>query len=139
MTAFFGVDISNWSGSGLLDLDPSGKLVTGNQLLAQNLLARLFNRKGSYLQSPNFGIDLSGYQNVSDKDIRPGAIAAQIKLELSKDERVSETNVQVTYSNNILKIKIGVIPYETGPFSLIITLNQAATSPNFQVVFLEAA
>jgi hypothetical protein len=139
MAIFYGVDISNWVGFGQLDLDPSGKLVTGNQLLAQNLLARLFNRKGSYLQSPNFGIDLAGYQNVSDKDIRPGAIAAQIKLELSKDERVSSINVQVTYANNVLKIIIIVTPNETGPFSLVMTLNQAAVSPNFEVVFLEAA
>lgn len=136
---FYGVDISNWVGFGQLDLDPSGKLVTGNQLLAQNLLARLFNAKGSYLQSPNFGIDLAGYQNASDKDIRPGAIAAQIKLELSKDERVSNINVQVTYANQLLKITIIVTPQQTGPFSLVMTLNQAATQPNFQVVFMEAA
>lgn len=139
MAVFYGVDISNWVGFGLLDLDPSGKLVTGNQLLAQNLLARLFNPKGSYLQSPNFGIDLSSYQNANDKDIRPGAIAAQIKLELRKDERVSSIDVQVTYSNNILKIRMSVTPNDTGPFSLIMTLDQAATQPNFQVVFLEAA
>jgi hypothetical protein len=139
MSVFYGVDISNWSGSGLPDLDPTGKLVTGNKLLAQALLNRLFCQKGSYLQSPNFGYDLMQFQNAAQKDINPSAIAAAIKIELIKDERVSDISCQVTFSQQVLRVKIQVTPNATGPFSLVMTLNQTVQPQNFEIIFNEAA
>jgi len=137
MPAFFGYDISNWPGQGLPDLDPAGKLVTGTTLLAQAVLNRCFCDPGSYLQHPDFGVNVLSYLWADTSLITPAVIQQQITKQLLKDTRIDSVGVVVTLIEGSLTIKINVIPVEAGNFSL--TLVQAASAPNYDIYFKEAA
>jgi hypothetical protein len=140
MPANFGVDISmNISGS-FPDLDPTGKLVVGNQLLQQALINRLFCDKGSYLQSPDFGINLAAYENAAlSKDFSTSGLASIIEHELQKDVRVPTVDAKVTFSqaSMTLNIVIQVTPVNSGDFTL--TISQVSQGSNFQVYFNQSA
>jgi phage baseplate assembly protein W len=131
MSTFYGVDLQSWPGQGLPDIDPLGKLVTGTDLLAQALINRLFCAAGSYLQSPDFGIDLASYLNAATAGINTSALGSQIEDELRKDTRVLAAKATVTFIQTKLKVVINIDQVNGPNFSL--NLNQVGQ--NFNVIF----
>ena len=125
---FYGVDISNWPGTGLPDLDKFGRQVTGKELLAQEIINHLFCAKGSYLQSPNFGIDLMSHVYRAEREISTGALALDITTELAQIERLDpdKTVCSVTFANDTIKIRLQVKPSDGPEFTLVMSLSHVA-------------
>ena len=140
MAASFGVDMSMDISGSFPDINPVGKLIAGDQLLQQALVNRLFNDKGSYLQSLDFGINLASYQNARlGADFTEGGLAAAIENELRKDIRVSEVDAKVTFNtaSSTLTITIQVTPVGSGIFT--ISIGQVSQGSNFTIHFQAAA
>lgn len=140
MAANFGVDMNMTISGGFPDLDPTGALTSGDKLLQRALIARLFNDKGSYLQNPNFGINLASYQNARlGADFTEGGLSAAIEHELQQDKRVSSVDAKVTFdqASQTLNIMIQVTSVNSGSFAM--TVAQVSQGSNFTIAFKEAA
>jgi hypothetical protein len=136
MASQYGYDMSNFNpGNEFPDLDVSGALVTGNQLLAQALINRLFCDPGSYLQSPSFGLNIMRYLNATTRDFSTSTMENQITKECKKDPRVDKISCTVTFNQGNLEIDLNVIPVDGQNFSL--SLIEA--SNQFQIYFQQAA
>ena len=139
MNIEYGIDCSTWSGKGLPDLDPYFTIITGNDLLAQVIIRRTFCTHGSYIDSPNYGINLFNYLNKKDSQITPGSIAAQIRSQVLADERFDDCKAVVKYVNGSLNITIYAKPSQSPPFSLTMSLSAATDPNNFQIVFRQSS
>ena len=133
MALFVGYDLSNWPGQGLPDLDPTGALVTGNRLIAGLILNRLFCDPGSYLQLPDFGINLLSFLYGRTTGFTSAAISQMISKELRKIELLDTVDVAVLIgADGSITINIAVTPVASGNFAM--TISAAAQASAFDVV-----
>src|SRR5258708_5265369 len=84
----FGVDI-DWGD----DLNPTGRLVRGTELLAQAVHHRLRTPRGACLDAPDDGLDLAEYLSNGMTPAQLAAIPGEIRSELLKDERFQDADV----------------------------------------------
>ena len=135
--ASYGYDVSTWSGSGLMSLDPMFKLITGNRLLAEVALRRIFCAPGSYLQVPDFkSIDLLAQVNRSSNEFSVTSLSAQATAAICSDERFDpSSSCVVSFANNVLSARLNLVPSQGAPFSQTVTVSQVSTSPVFDIAF----
>jgi phage baseplate assembly protein W len=108
------------------DLDPNMIEVDGLTTLTQAIFRRLITPRGTLLDDPNYGYDVTQFVNddLSPADI--SRIGTQIDQELLKDQRVYASSTTVTYvaSASMLTIATVVTP-STGPtFTLVLAASQ---------------
>lgn len=119
-TTGYGQDLSC-----VFDLDPTCAEVSGNVLLAQALVRRLITERGQLIGDPEYGTDITQYLNddVGPSDI--SAMAAAIRAELKKDQRVATVTVQIITPpllTGTYTIIIGITG-AAGPFSMTLAAN----------------
>lgn len=133
----YGYDVSTWSGSGLMSLDPLFRLITGNRLLAEVALRRMFCAPGSYLQVPGFQcVDLLAEFNRSSKEIDVNALSSRATAAIRADERFDpRSTCKLMFANGTLSARLQLVPSQGAPFSLTVTVQQVATSPKFNIAF----
>ena len=111
------------------DLDPLLSDVTGNDLMVQMCVRRLFCRQGSCLSAPNaITLDVRDFLNGSLDLSQQSAtqnISVQCQNALLGDERILSCTVDVTYTfaTKLLTIQIQANG-ANGPFSLTLAVNQ---------------
>lgn len=121
----YGSDIS-----GSTDIDPTMAEVSGDSTLAlsQALVRRLDCPRGQLPDDPNYGIGLRQMLNtgVTDQDVLQ--LAGQIKVELSKDDRVDAITVSVTPSSDArtLTIRLAITPIDRNVGVFQLTLNASS-------------
>lgn len=118
MTTNYGID--SYCGTAGLK---SGRLVTGNTLLAQALYRRLVTPRGTLiggLDEENYGLDLVGLLGTVQAESDAASLPSQIRNELLKDERVEDVTVVVATSESggvlAFTITIDVEPYYSDDF-----------------------
>ena len=133
--------------SGVSDLDPTMAEVSGRLCLSQNLARRLITPRGTLIDDPNYGYDLTQYLNA---DIGPSDIAqiqAGVEAEFLKDERVLDativaqfvgpTQVQAALTATIANpqpVPLGVliitatVTDSTGPFTLVLSVSNVTVT-----------
>ena len=110
----YGLDLSC-----IEDLDPAMVQVSGRQLLAEALARRLQTARGTLIDDPNYGYDVTALLN-DDVDTKTIAqIAGKIDAEFKKDQRVLSSQTTVTYSNFALLITSSIRD-AVGPFPLVL-------------------
>jgi hypothetical protein len=107
-------------------------LVSGRRNLA-NALARRLQTPAGFLAAafdgdPDYGFDVRSRLNQSDSPAELGALEADIKAEVEKDERVlsAEVAVAFTFATGTLEVEIEVEDGE-GPFELVLTVSALST------------
>jgi len=124
MATDFGRDISCTT-----DLDPLLNDVTGNDLMVQVCVRRLFCRQGSCLSAPNaITLDVRDFLNGSLDLSQQSAtqnISVQCQNALLGDERILSCTVDATYTfaTKLLALQIQANG-ANGPFSLTLSVNQ---------------
>lgn len=118
----FGVDL-DWRD----DLNPTGRLVSGIELLGQAAFHRLHTPRGSSPDAPDDGLDLAEYLSRGMTPAELAGIPGDISSELRKDERFLDADVSFTQDAPAsFKFKIVITPSAGPTFALVISVEQAA-------------
>ncbi len=132
----YGTDLSCTSdlSEGLLEVDPFS-----TRALAEALMRRLDTPRGALVGDPNYGYDLRAALNrgVTEQDVR--AIAANVRAEIEKDDRVDFAAVTVTPSadGSTLRVQLVITPVDPSIGGFTLTL--AVTSAELLIEELRAA
>ena len=139
MTIDYGIDVSLWNGKDPPDLDPYFTLITGNRLLAEVALRRVFCLPGSYTQVPGFkSIDLIALVNQASDGLNTESLSEQASAAVRSDERFNPagTVVDVTFANELLTCVMHLAPSQSPPFALTVKVAKLLSpSPLFEIAF----
>lgn len=109
----------------MASVDPLTRLA-----VAEAIARRLTTPRGGVLDDPDYGLDLRAMCNrgMADDDVR--TLAARVRSEVEKDDRVDAAAVVVTPSSDVstLTIAIRVTPYDgrIGTFSLTLAVTSSS-------------
>lgn len=109
----------------LLDADPSMRIATGIQLLAQSLVCRQMTPRGSVIDCPNDCINLLDYVAAGMTSTQMLQLYSVLQAEILKDQRVlSGSTVTGSYSfqTGVLTINES-IQSSFGPFALVLPVS----------------
>lgn len=121
-SGLFGVDL-DWRD----DLNPTGRLVSGVELLRQAAFHRLNTPRGACLDAPDDGLDLSEYLSNGMTPAEIAAIPGEIRSELLKDERFLEAEITFTQIEpDSFRFKIVITPSAGPEFELVLAVADAA-------------
>lgn len=98
-------------------------------VLAQALVRRLDCPRGALPDDPTYGIDLRGFLNRGATLQNLRSLSGQIRLELTKDDRVSSVTVRVTadLAAKSLAITVRVVPVDAlEAFTLVLSATSSA-------------
>lgn len=91
------------------DLTETMEEVEGPLVVAQAIVRRLTTPRGGLPYDPNYGLDVRGFLNRATTTAELRSIAGQVRLEVTKDDRVESASVTVTApSLNTLRIALDV-------------------------------
>lgn len=104
------------------DLDGTGRMVQGFDLLAQALVRRLITPRGALLRHPTYGAGILGM--IDDVMDARGAsrIAALIDAQFRQDQRVQRSTTQATYAGGKVTTTT-IVTTAAGPFSLVLSIS----------------
>lgn len=109
--------------SGVSDLDWALSTVSGRTALAQAILRRLRTRPGELITDTTYGFcvrdQIGANPNIT-------AVSQGVLDQVVAEEEVQDADVDVTYSNGTLTVKIYVVDSE-GPFDLTLTATELTT------------
>lgn len=111
------------------DLDPAMVEVSGRTCLVQNAARRLSTPRGSLIDDPNYGFDLTGELNddVDQGDI--GRIQSQASAELLKDERVVSCTSVISFdATSGTLITTFAMQDGAGPFTLVLAVTSVTVT-----------
>ena len=115
-----------WTGTnayGQIDIDPTGLMATGIQVLAQRLVLRQTTPLGSVVGCPNDCFDINDWISANLTDAQVAQLPGQIQQELAKDQGVLAVSVSLTYTpQNATLVIVENIQSAAGPFSLTLTV-----------------
>lgn len=122
----FGTDLSCVSdiSETLDEVDPFSALG-----IAQAVARRLCTARGTLPDDEEYGLDVRGYLNRGVPTIELRDFAGQIRLEVLKDDRVEDAQVEVTSPESTsLTVSIHLTPYDYSvqPFSLTLAVTSSA-------------
>ena len=120
---------SDWSWG--VDADPTGALCSGYVLLGQAAYHRITTPRGSNLDAPDAGIDITEFLHKGMTETERAEVPNLIRQEILDDPRFSgvETTMaeQWTTEGITWTISIRVTPTDSGPFDLVCSVEQAVT------------
>jgi hypothetical protein len=100
----------------LIEVDPARPVAVG-----QAIARRLITPRGGLVDDPNYGLDLRGYVNRGVTQNSMLQLAAQVRAEALKDDRVIDANVIVTGGLRSLTVTLELVlaDYLSQTFSLV--------------------
>lgn len=116
MATDYGSDVSC-----ITDIDPTGRTVTGRELVAEALVRRLMTPRGRLMGDPDYGLDLRQYVNadMSPRDI--ASLRSAVVAECEKDERVASADTEATLDSvGVLTLTIAIELSEEA-FALVVS------------------
>lgn len=109
------------------DCSPEMREVSGTDLLKEAVFRRLTTPRGSVIDAPDYGFDLRSLLSKGQTPAQLAAIPGLITSEILKDDRFEGADVTVTESSiTTLTLSIVVYPKQVGPFSLVVSVSDAA-------------
>lgn len=118
----FGYDVSC-----VADLDPTFRLVTGREAVAQAIARRLSTKNGALAlvgDDPDYGSDL---RELVGEDVGPRALfelQARAEAEALKDERVLTAKASGSLAAGVLTLVLALSDAD-GPFRLVLAVSEA--------------
>ncbi len=123
MAVDYGTDLS-WT----TDLDPTGRMATGTQVVAESVYRRLLTPRGACLDAPDDGLDVRAFLLLPLTPANQASIPGQIRQEILKDERVESAVVSADFTapGTIgLTIRCTLVEAED-VFELVLSVTEAA-------------
>ena len=110
--------------TGLPDLDPYFRVVTGRTAVGQALLRRLVTPRGSLLGEPSYGLDVRGWTNETLDARALRRLESAAATELRRDERVDDVALTATFAGDVLRLDGRVrLVGSTVPLRLTLAIN----------------
>lgn len=110
--------------TGLPDLDPYFRVVTGRTAVGQALLRRLVTPRGSLLGEPSYGLDVRGWTNETIDARALRRLESAATTELRRDERVDDVSLAATFAGDVLRLDGRVrLVGSTVPLRLTLAIN----------------
>jgi hypothetical protein len=106
---------------GAFDLDPVMSMCSGQECLENDVVKRLNTPKGSMFWAPDEGWDPFPYINAPVSQTA-GAMAREIELELSKEERLASSQVTVQKNDTSLSVLVRCVSTDGTAFSFVAPL-----------------
>ena len=133
----WGTDL--WLGpnaNGVLDLDPSGRTVTGLPVLIQSVIMRQSTPTGSLVGAPDECFDLRGFLSAGMTATDIQALQGFIQSQLLRDDRILACSVSASYTfaTSTLTV-VERIQSSLGPFTLTLSVSQVSSSINVNVLY----
>ena len=107
--------------SGVNDITPTLAVVSGRRCLIEAIARRLITPRGALWYDPDYGEDLRRF--LSATVVNAGAIAAAVAAEAEKDERVEQASASVTFSGDVLTVKLAIAD-GAGPFAFVLSIDK---------------
>ncbi len=130
MATDYGTDLNLISRpDGLLDFSDTGDVISGEDLLIQAVIIRLTTDRGSVLDAPDDGINLTDWLSRGMTLADAGSLSGVIENEILKDERFVAVRASVDISNLITAQEFMVtleLDAGDGPFPLVLSVSAAA-------------
>ena len=124
--------VTLWTGVnqfGQLDVDATGLLVTGVQLVAQRLVLRQTTPQGSCADAPNDCFDVRDWASSGLTDVQVAMLPGQVQAELQKDQAVQSAQVSVAFTPSTATLVLTEsVQSAAGPFSLVLTVTPSQVS-----------
>lgn len=118
------------------DIDLQGREVDGLTCLAQALYRRIISPRGSLIDDPNYGFDITRFLDDDMGKDDAARVGAGVDAELLKDERVVRSQTTATLVTGGVLNLVTVVKPSTGPtFRLVV----AATSVTVQLLQVSPA
>jgi hypothetical protein len=125
MTTDYGVDYSTFLADGTVDLDPSFKVISGQNSVRQGILRRFMTPAGSLPDDRNAGYDILNHLNKQLRQTDLYQIKVAMEREALKDERVYSCLVKVEWSPRESKLTCSFsIDTMFGTFAFVLTSDQ---------------
>jgi hypothetical protein len=126
MTIDYGTDLDFRT----LDMAADGGVISGNDILVQAVILRLNTPRGSVLDAPDDGMDLTDYLSRDLTTSDAASLAGTIESELQKDPRFQAGSVHATVdisgltSEGEIDVTLSLDAGD-GPFTLVLTAGAA--------------
>ena len=112
---------------GVLDLDPSGRVVTGLPVLIQSVIMRQTTPTGSLIGAPDECFDLRSFVSTGMTATQIQSLQSFITSQLLRDQRVTSAQVQANFNFGTSTLTVTeVIGSSLGPFTLTLSVGQAS-------------
>lgn len=123
MTPDFGIDID----CGPDGLSPTFDLVEGRAALVQAILRRFQTQRGSLVDDPNYGIDLTSWVAKKADSAQRFAWQQQLESEASKDERVVRARARLTFDTTTGFFRFTLtVSTADGPFTMTASVSDVS-------------
>lgn len=129
MASNYGSDTACLDDLPLISVDVSAPYL----VIGQRLARRLQTPRGALAfinDDPNGGLDVRQYVNAKVTPNFRAEVAREVKAECEKDEEVLSADVDVSFVNSVLTIRIDVTA-NSGPFALVLTVQELTVEAIF--------
>lgn len=112
----------DWATPTVLDVTPDFREVDpmSPAAIGDALLRRLVTQRGALWDDPDYGWDIRGRLNTGMTQAELDTVARQVRAECTKDPRVSDVIVTVTFVDHALSVALRVVPLPpTETFDLV--------------------
>lgn len=121
-TVDYGTDL-DWAN----DLNPTGRMVSGIELLGQVAFHRWRTPRGACLDAPDDGLDISEYLSSGMTPAEIAAIPGDMRAELLKDDRFEDCEVVLSQiTPDSFKVRARITPANGPEFDLVLSVADAA-------------
>ena len=124
----WGTDL--WIGpnaQGVLDLDPSGRTVSGLAVLVQSVLMRQTTPTGSLIGAPDECFDIRGFVSSGMTATQIQSLQSLIQSQLLRDQRITSASVQASFNFATSTLTVQEqVQSGLGPFTLTLSVGQAS-------------
>jgi hypothetical protein len=109
----------------VLDCNETFSETEGLHLLAEGLLRRLITRRGSVVDAPDYGYDLTSVLNKNMKLSDRQAIHSNVIGEVSKDERVDSVIAEIIFFAQSMTVRLSGVS-AAGPFQFAFAVSSSS-------------
>ena len=122
MTTIFGDDITCDPEDGI---PATFELVSGRAALVQAILRRFQTRRGTLVDDPDYGLDLTDWVGKRTDTAQLLAWQQALQAEARKDQRVRSARARLTTPSGVLRFTLALETAE-GPFSLTVQVSEVS-------------
>jgi len=122
----FGAEFATFKVGQAPDLDPTFRIISGEQVVVQAVLRSWLTPRDSAVDGE--GRDLRSYAQMRTSATNRARCKAQLKAQAERDERVQRADVRVENIGNVLRITGRITPLQGKDFRLVLDASELSAT-----------
>lgn len=110
------------------DIDPTGRVVSGNRLIAEAVARRWTTPLGALIGYPDYGYDVAKHINADMSASDLAAMNFALEAEALKDERVEAATVTSSLAEDGVLTITGSLDAGEGPIRLVLSVSDVSVT-----------